>query len=179
MAVNQAYLLPCGRDVEDVWAHLDGGDEHDRACPHCQGARQSLTVLRDLTKELADEETAPPRDLTGRIMAAVRTEIRRHELVGPPGGVRVSAQAVAAVLRFAADGVPGVRARGCRVTEAPDDDLAIEVTMTIAVEFGRFALGAVDEVRSRVASAARAQVGVRLARLDLTVADLYETGGGA
>ena len=179
MAVNQAYLLPCGRDVEDVWEHLDGGDEHDRTCPHCQGARQSLTVLRDLTKELAEEETAPPVDLTGRIMAAVRAEIRRHELLGPQGGVRVSAQAVAAVLRFAADGVPGVRARRCRVTEVAGDDLAIEVAMTIAVEFGVFALGAVDEVRSRVASAAAAQVGVRLARLDLAVADLYETGGGA
>lgn len=179
MAVNQTYRLPCGRDVEDVWAHLDGGDEHDRTCVHCQGARQSLTVLRDLTKELAQEETAPPLDLTGRIMAAVRAEIRRHELVGPPGGMRLSTQAVAAVLRFAADGVPGVRARRCRVTEVPGDGLAVEVAMTIAVEFGRFALGAVDEVRSRVASAAEAQVGVRLVRLDLTVADLYETGGGA
>lgn len=179
MAVNQAYLLPCGRDVEDVWAHLDGGDDHDRTCPHCQSTRQSLSVLRGLTKELAEEDTAPSRDLTGRIMAAVRAEIRRHELLGPPDGVRVSAQAVAAVLRFAADGVPGVRARRCRVTDAPGDDRAIEVTLTIAVEFGLFALAALDEVRDRVATAAEAQVGVRLASLDLSVDDLYETGENA
>lgn len=176
MAVTQGYVLPCGRDVEDVWQHLDAGDEHDRTCQHCQGARQSLTVLRDLTKELADDDTVPARDLTGRIMAAVRTEIRRHELLGSTG-VRVSAQAVAAVLRFAADGVDGVRARRCRVTEVPADDLAIEVEMTIAIAFGRFALPALDEVRDRLATAAQAQVGVHLARLDLTVEDLYEPGG--
>ncbi|MFC4856874.1 Asp23/Gls24 family envelope stress response protein [Actinophytocola glycyrrhizae] len=182
MAVNQGYALPCGRDVEDVWQHLDGGDEHDRTCPHCQGARQSLTVLRDLTRELAEDDAAPSMNLTDRIMSAVRADLRRHELLGPAtaeGGVRVSAQAVAAVLRFAADGVDGVRARGCRVTEVPGDDLAIEVDMAVAVEFGLFALAALDEVRTRVASAAAAQVGVRLARFDVTVADLYDTGGRA
>ncbi|MGB3442030.1 MAG: Asp23/Gls24 family envelope stress response protein [Actinophytocola sp.] len=183
MAVTQGYRLPCGRDVEDVWRHLDAGDEHDRTCRYCRRTRESLLVLRDLTKELADEDIAPPRDLTGRVMAAVRAEIRRHELLGPSadteGGVRLSAQAVAAVLRSAADGVDGVRARRCRVTELSADDRAIEVEMTIAVAFGRFALPALDEVRDRLAAAALAQVGVRLARLDLTVEDLYEPGGRA
>jgi hypothetical protein len=37
---------------------------------------------------------------------------------------------------------------------------------------------ALDEVRSRVAAAAAAQIGVRLARLDLTIEDLYEAGEG-
>jgi hypothetical protein len=179
MAVTEAYLLPCGRDVEDVWQHMTGGgDEHDRTCPHCRGARQSLMVLREVTRELAADDTAPRLDLTGRIMAAIRADVRRHELLGSEGGVRLSVQAVAAVLRFAADGVDGVRARRCTVTEARGDDPAIEVAMTVAVVFGRFAMPALDEVRSRVAAAARAQAGVRLARLDLTIEDLYEAGDG-
>jgi hypothetical protein len=185
MAVTEAYLLPCGRDVEDVWEHLDDNDDNDdnghgRTCPHCLRTQQSLTVLRDLTRELADDDTAPPRDLTGRIMAAVRADLRRHELLGQEArGVRVSAQAVAAVLRYATDGVEGVRARRCRVTEVPGDGLAVEVDMTVVVAFGLFALSTLDEVRARVAAAAAAQVGVRLARLDLSVEDLYDTGGRA
>jgi hypothetical protein len=186
MAVNRAnedYLLPCGRDVEQVWQRLDEieagrADAHELDCPYCRATRESLTMLRGLAQELVEETEEPSLDVTGRIMAAVRAEVRRHDLLPlptpEPGGVRVSARAVAAVLRFAADGVHGVRARHCRVSTTDADDLVMTVEMSVAVSYRGFALHALDEVRARVAAAAEAQIGVRLERLDLILDDLYD-----
>lgn len=181
MAVNRAnedYLLPCGRDVEQVWQRLDEIDAHERDCSYCQATRESLTVLRSLTQELTEDTEGPSLDLTGRIMAAVRADVRRHDLLPlptpEPGAVRVSAHAVAAVLRFAADGVHGVRARHCRVSTTDSDDLGMTVEMSVAVSYRGFARHALDDVRARVAAAAEARIGVRLERLDLILDDLYD-----
>lgn len=202
VTTTDGYRLPCGRDVEEVWQRLDEveagrADAHELDCPHCTGARRGLVVLRDLTGELAADDTEPSRDLTGRIMAAVRADVRRHDLIPVatphPGALRVSTRAVAAVLRFAADSVPGVRARACRVMSldspsSPDsptspgelDEPAIAVELSLAVAYREATERTLDDlladVRARVAAAAPAQVGVRLARLDLRVDDLYETG---
>jgi hypothetical protein len=180
---NEAYRLPCGRDVEQVWQRLDEieagrTDAHERDCAYCQATCESLTVLRSLTQELTEDAEGPSLDLTGRIMAAVRADVRRHDLLPlptpEPGAVRVSAHAVAAVLRFAADGVHGVRARHCRVSTTDTGGLAMTVEMSVAVSYGGFARHALDEVRARVAAAAEARIGVRLERLDLILDDLYE-----
>ncbi|HEY4460117.1 MAG TPA: Asp23/Gls24 family envelope stress response protein [Pseudonocardiaceae bacterium] len=180
MAVNQTtegYELPCGRDVETVWARLDDIDAHQRDCPHCQAARESLLVLRSLTDVMVADESVPSPGLTGRIMSAVRAEVRRGDLVelptGEPGGARISEAAIAALLRFAADQVPGVRARRCRIHAIEEEPGAIEVRMTIAVSYRHFA-GALDRVRARIEAAATGRIGVRLARLDLTVDDVYQ-----
>jgi len=183
MAMNApGYALPCGRDVETAWERLDAvaaglADAHERTCPHCQGAHASLVVLRDATAGLAADEEAPPPGLTGRIMAAVRAEVGRREILDlpceEPGRARISEQAVASVLRFAADTVPGVRARRCRVTPAGDDRQAIDVHLTLAVGYPAFAATALAAVRERVTAAAGARIGVRLNRLDLLVDDIY------
>lgn len=155
-------------------------------------------MLREVTGELAAEDIAPPRDLTSRIMSAVRAEVRRRDLLAlptpEPGGARISVPAVAAVLRFAADTVEGVRARHCQVSvpqpgdaDSPDadfpdgewqdaerQDYAIEVAMEIAVSYRVFTENALGQVRARVTAAAQAGIGLRLARLDLTVTDLYD-----
>ena len=212
MAVNpetQGYLLPCGRDVETVWDRLADvaagrGDEHDLTCPDCRDARASLNALRDVTGELVADTTEPAPHLTGRIMAAVRAEVRRrHDMVtlptSEPGLVRISEHAVAAVLRFAADSVAGVRARRCRVHElrvrtsdpggddssddfgyhsgdhSGDDESGpvLVVELSLAVSYRSFAWRALDLVRERVAAAAATRIGSRLHRLDLIVEDVY------
>ncbi|KZB85359.1 hypothetical protein [Amycolatopsis regifaucium] len=188
MAMNHAtqdYLLPCGRDVEQVWERLDEvdagrADAHELDCPHCRATRESLRVLRGLTHELAEDDTEPSPDLVGRIMSAVRAEVRRRELVPltspEPGEVQVSDQAVAAVLRFAADTVDGVRARRCRVrrsAEDPSDAPGVDVELSLAIAHD-FDGAALDLVRERVTAAAGARVGIRLARLDLVVEDIYD-----
>ncbi|WP_194818451.1 Asp23/Gls24 family envelope stress response protein [Nocardia sp. XZ_19_385] len=188
MAVTQStdndYLLPCGRGLEEVWERLDDldGDDHDVSCPHCPAARESLLTLRNATRELIDEPDPPPPDLFGRIMSAVRADVRRSRTVTVdtplPGAIHVSEQAVATVLRFAADTVDGVRARGCRVRSSePDDDgeQTIAVEMTIAVRNGEHTIDTlVTAVRERARAATNARIGVRLGTLDITVVDLYE-----
>jgi hypothetical protein len=113
-------------------------------------------------------------------MSAVRAEVRRRDMLplptSEPGPLRVSEQAVAAVLRFAADGVPGVRARRCRVTVSPaaDGEMLLAVELGIAVSYHAFAADALAVVRTRVTAAASGRVGLRVTRLDLTVTDLYD-----
>ena len=183
------YLLPCGRSLERVWERLDAvdaglADEHERTCTHCAAARESLLILRGATRELIDEPDPPPPDLFGRIMTAVRTEMRRGRTIDlpgePPGALEVSEQAVAVVLRYAADTVDGVRARGCHVRgngPGADGETTVEVEMTLAVRAdGRSVDEVVPLVRERVRAAASARVGLVLERLDIVVADLYEEG---
>ncbi|WP_327685674.1 Asp23/Gls24 family envelope stress response protein [Streptomyces sp. NBC_00467] len=178
----QGSTLPCGRDIETVWERPSprGGDEsdgHDPACEYCAAARESLAVLREVTGELAAEEIHPPGGVTARIMSAVRAERGRHHMLllpsTEPGDVRVSEQAVAAVLRSAADSVDGVRARHCRIT-ATETVGAVRVELTIAVGYRGFHSDAIEDVRERVRAAAAARVGVSLVHVDLTVEDLYD-----
>ena len=188
MAMNpttQDYLLPCGRDVETVWERLSDveagyADEHELTCPHCSQARAGLLAVRAATEELISDEAEPSAGLTGRIMSAVRADIRRRDLLplatSQDGPLRISEQAVAAVLRFAADGVPGVRARRCQVSAAAaaNGEVALTVELGIAVSYGAFAADALDVVRERVSAAAASRIGTRVDRLDLTVTDLYD-----
>ena len=173
------YELPCERDVEQVWERLDAvgaglADEHELTCPHCRAARESLLALREATTELVAEDDVPPA-LFGRIMSAVRAEVRRGSMVAlptpEPGFVEISEQAVAAVLRYAADTVDGVRARRCRVRTVPG---GVEVELTLAVSLRNVTGGAaLALVRERVTTAAAARVGLTLAKLDLLVDDIF------
>ena len=195
MAMNstaqQGYLLPCGRDIESAGDRLDEGeagrgDEHEQSCPHCRAARESLRVLREVTGHLVEHPLEPSVGLTDRIMAAVRAEARRHDMVAlpsaEPGAVFISEQAAATVLRFAADSVVGVHARRCRVTATPVTPGAdnaggvgtVEVELSVAVSYRSFAAGELEVVRERVSAAAAAGIGVRVARLDVIVTDLYD-----
>ncbi|SMD25944.1 hypothetical protein [Kibdelosporangium aridum] len=188
MAMNDAaarYALPCGRDVEDVWQRLgivDAGhaDSHDLNCPHCTAVRQSLRKLRAAVDELVHDTAEPSVDFVGRIMSAVRAEVRRRDMVPlpttPPHQARISEQAIASVLRFAADTVTGVRARGCRVqvAESIDDVPAISVELSIAISYRSLDPDGYELVRERVAGAVSARIGVRLAKLDIVVADIFD-----
>ncbi|WP_030515544.1 anti-sigma factor [Nocardia sp. NRRL WC-3656] len=181
------YTLPCGRSVEQVWDRLDAveaglADEHESDCPHCAAARESLLTLRAATRELVDEPDPPPPAMFDRIMSAVRAEVRRGRMVSlatpNPGSVEVSEQAIAAVLRYAADTVAGVRARSCRIDDhGPDADggHAITVALSISVRHGDTAVErVVPQVRERVRAAATARAGLALDRLDITVVDVYQ-----
>ncbi|MFD4407024.1 Asp23/Gls24 family envelope stress response protein [Nocardia sp. NPDC058499] len=196
MAVNETterdHLLPCGRDLEQVWQRLDEADAgpadaHEASCPHCRAARESLLALREATRELIGEPDEPPPDLLGRIMSAVRAEARRGHMLELPtphtGDIEVSEQAVAAIVRYAADSVPGVRARNCRVRQGPPEDGApgpLDVELTIAVRFGAATLADVlPDVRVRVAAALPDRIGTTLRKLDIHVGDFYEEGPAA
>lgn len=176
------HALPCGRYIEDLWDRLDiptsaADAEHERGCRHCQTARSSLLALANATRAVLDDTTlTPPAALRGRIMAAVRAEVRRGQRLLLPGGefgaVDVSEQAVAVVLRFAADSVDGVRARKCRVGRT--DAGAVVVQLSIAIRYDSYAsIDRVDTVRARVVSAGTARIGLDISRVDVEVEDLY------
>lgn len=193
---TDGHVLPCGRRVEDLWDRLDAApgspaDEHEQTCPHCRAARSSLQALAEATRAVyQDESLTPPPALRGRIMAAVRAEVRRGDRLPLPSGefgpVDVSEQAVAVVLRFAADTVDGVRARRCRLhlvqgpgqgesAEGEEAGAAVRVELSIAIRYcPKTTVELVEIVRARVAAAAAAQVGLRVARVDIEVDDVFD-----
>ena len=187
------HPLPCGRFVEDVFDDLEVGraDEHSRGCPHCATARRSLTTLMEATRALVDDPAEPPPNLLDRIMQAVRAEGRRGAALplvptddtgaaAPDlGPVDISEQAVAAVVRYAADTVEGVRARSCRIVVDPADPHALRIEMTVSLRYGTGpAQDLLDIVRARIGSALQGQVGVRAGAVDLHVVDLWPDGEG-
>lgn len=182
MAVS-GYLdpptLPCGRLVDSLWQRLDrlATDPHALACPHCQAAARSLYTLRQTTDRLAAQPVEPPRDLTGRIMAVVRAEIRRGRdlpLPTPDGTASLSEYALAAVLRFAADQVPGVRGRSCRVDPVPGRPGHVRVRMGLAVRYGLPVVQVAEQARERITAAAVHYVGIIIDSLDVAVEDVYQ-----
>jgi hypothetical protein len=184
MAVS-GYLdqpaLPCGRLVDDLWEQLDrlGSDPHVSACPYCQTATGSLAPLRRVTGRLADQPVEPPSELTGRIMAVVHSEIRRGRdltlaLPTTAGAASVSEYAIGAVLRFVADRVSGVRARGCRVEPVPDQPGHVWVRLGLAARYGLPLVAVADELRDRLIRAASHHLGLVIDRLDLTIEDVYQ-----
>ena len=178
---GDGYRLPCGRDAAVLWEHLSAGglDEHELGCPHCQAASEGFRALREATGDLAEADVAPPRDLTERIMRAVRTERRRDVFLPVAetglGPIRVATQAAAVVVRFAADQVPGVAARSCTVEQLagePDGWCAVRLDLTL--RYGTDGMAAAARVRELVAAAARELAGFEAARVDITVVDIWQ-----
>lgn len=197
MAVSQTsegYALPCGQQLNTLWENLEAGTAgapgtHEETCPHCQTALSGLTALREATARLAAAPVPVPPRLTGRIMAVVRADGRRTRLLPlpaadlePGGQAEISEQAVAVVLRFAADSVGGIRARRCSLQalspdESPDAEPGwVNVELTLAIRY-RAGAGTLDAVRRAVLAAAETRIGLRVARCDLLVEDVW-TGSG-
>jgi hypothetical protein len=181
MAVNLADdRLPCGHDIDQLWDQLAKGtpNEHARSCEYCQAALNEIRPLRMATSELAAEPVRPPADLSGKVMAAVRARIAtapRIALPGPAGNrLFISERAAAFILRAAGDTVDGVRARSCRITpDAHDMSTPTDLRLSISLRFGMPALAAARAVRMAVRTAARAQLGLTLGRIDIDVVDVH------
>lgn len=189
MALNSrigGHPLPCGRLVEDLYDDLDAGrvDPHDTSCEHCATARRSLSQLAQATQALVLDTAGPPPALLDRIMQAVHAELRHGPMLPLPteagtemGPADISEQAVAAVLRYAADAIAGVEARSCRVYPVADRPGLVRVAMSLSL---RYRTGPAErllaEVRSRIATALSGQVGLQPVAVDLEVVDLWDFG---
>ncbi|MFJ7206586.1 Asp23/Gls24 family envelope stress response protein [Streptomyces sp. NPDC098789] len=197
-----AELLPCGRDLADLWEEPRSGTErahlparpaaHPPACPHCAAALDDLARLRDAVR--ADGPDDPDGGLGGaadldgaalieRIMGVVRLELRpgRTLPLGEPEEDGWIFEAVAAkVLRAAADGVPGARSGSCRIRpeEAGGRGAAargpVDVEIEVTVGMTRNAREVAELVRARVRGAADAALGMEVAAVHVRVADLHE-----
>ncbi len=141
MALTNGGRLGCGREVENVWAHIDNApDEHEATCPDCQAARADLAGLASATTAMVDADRDDARlvnqpSALAAIVAIARTEVRRGRtlpLTRPPaqpsnlpsnlpaasetGELTISEQAAASIIREASDGLADVEARRCRVS---------------------------------------------------------------
>ena len=188
--------LSCGRSIDDVWSHLDGApDEHERRCPYCLEARARLLRLSDAaadlrTSEAADPTLQPDPGFTASVMGLVRAEVRRGQAIPLDGdddpGLTISEQAVVGLVWAAADSVPGVRARRCRVRVALDDDpdgtdapervfeggTLVDVSLSLALQPGTSLVDATATLRGRVTDRVGAESGLRVRRVDLAVEDV-------
>jgi len=182
--VNDSYLLPCGHDASILWEHVAAGslDHHEQACPHCLAAAEGFRALLEATGEYAELDVVPPRDLTMRIMRAVRTERRRDSFlpIGETalGPIRIAAQAAAVVLRFAADQAGGAVARSCSIEPSDADPSGLAgtyvVRLDLALRYGVDGTATVERVRNLVFTAARDLAGFDAERVDITVVDLWQ-----
>lgn len=132
MAVTQATRLGCGRDVDDVWDHIDQPpDGHEQACPYCTKARADLAELSVATRQLAaadreDSALRVPDGMLSDVLTIVRTEVRRGRTIplerrvpargdGSEGDLgadlTVSEQLIATVVREVCDLNPDVEVR--------------------------------------------------------------------
>jgi len=181
MAVNlSADRLPCGHDIDVLWDHLmrDVPDEHTRSCEHCQAALTEIRPLRKALRALAAEPVRPPADLHARVMAAVRGRIAAAPRIALPGPVGnrlvISEHAVAVILRAAGDTVDGVRARSCRLPrDAQNLSTATNLELSVSLRCDMPVAAAARAVRVALRTAARAQLGLTLGRIDIDVEDVH------
>ncbi|MFD7154999.1 Asp23/Gls24 family envelope stress response protein [Kribbella sp. NPDC059898] len=174
MEVTDLHPLACGRTVEDVWEELDSGtpSAHLAECPHCRTARASLEQLAAATEALIDDPVDLPTGLLDRIMTAVRADVNLGRTI-PLGSaeVELSVPALAAVLRYAVDAVPGIRARQCRIELVGHD--TVRASMTVALKFGGGQVAALEQARERAATALHAQIGYAVESFDFEVVDVW------
>lgn len=120
--------LGCGRDIDQVWDHLDRApDPHELTCPYCQAARADLAGLAEATRQLRVDDATNPDLQPGpavldRILAVARAEVRRGRrlpLDQPDSDGTtpntVSEQAVTTVVRRVGDRTADIQIRRCSI----------------------------------------------------------------
>ncbi|HEY4421545.1 MAG TPA: Asp23/Gls24 family envelope stress response protein [Pseudonocardia sp.] len=181
-----APRLACGRDAALVWDRAAAGtppDAHERDCPHCNAAFADARGLDAVVHRMASQDLEPPPSMMDRVMAAVRTELRPHDLLtlsSPHGPVRLSRPAAAAVLRHVVDRMDGLRARSCRIEQPTGADgrapHAADVAITVTARFGVDLASVTARVRQMVIAAGEQALGVPVRRVDIDVVDLFGEG---
>ena len=178
--------LSCGRSIDDVWSHLDGvPDVHERDCPYCLEARARLLRLSQVTADLRtaqadDPELQPAPGFASSVMSLVRAEVRRGQAlpldVDEDPGLTISEQAVVSLVWAAADTVPGVRARRCRVQLVERDPdtgpTDVDVDLAVAVHAGTPIQEATGRLRALVKARVDAEAGLRVRRVTIVVEDV-------
>ncbi|WP_433299533.1 Asp23/Gls24 family envelope stress response protein [Pseudonocardia sp. CA-142604] len=180
--------LACGRDAALAWDRAAAGtppDAHERDCPHCNAAFADARGLDAVVHRMASQELEPPPSMMDRVMAAVLTELRPHDLLtlsSPHGPARLSRPAAAAVLRHVVDRMDGLRARSCRIEQPAGADAAggaphaADVAITVTARFGVDLASVTARVRQMVIAAGEQALGVPVRRVDIDVVDLFGEG---
>jgi hypothetical protein len=188
--------LACGRDPALLWdraaenaAENAALDEHERACRHCRAAYADAQGLDAVAHRMAAQRIEPPQTVLDRVLTAVVTELRPHDLLAlpsPQGSARLSTAAAAAVLRRVVDGMGGLRARSCRISQegavgqdsaAGADPHSVDVRISVAARFGVDLASVTARVRQMVIVAGEQVLGLPVRRVDIDVVDLLGDDG--
>jgi hypothetical protein len=176
--------LRCGRSIDDVWDHVDDlPDAHESTCPDCQEARARLIRLSNATADLRVHEVTTPAlqpdpSLLGSVMGVVQAEGRRGQLLPLSDETpeqTISEQAVVGLVWAAADDVPGIRARRCRIHRAPAAAPAstqVDIHLTLATTLGTSIPQVTELLRGRVRQMVTAKTGLGVRWVDLDVEDM-------
>ncbi|MCU1536656.1 MAG: hypothetical protein JWP82_1007 [Humibacillus sp.] len=196
MAVTPTTRLGCGRDVEEVWAHVDEPPTpHEQACPDCTRVRADLAELSSATEDLRDAdrhdpELRVPEGVLTDLLAIVRTEVRRGRLLplegaggdGAEPSLTVSDHVVAAVVRDCCDREADVEARRVTVEAAGGDlppergstETEVTVRLKVSVRHTAVVPQVAASLRDAIRHAISTRVGVSAPRVDITVEDVHD-----
>lgn len=188
--------LPCGRALWDVWERAESGgrDPHAEACPHCTEALRTLWRLEDVVSAAREgDREGDPREyesdasaLVGRVMDVVRLELRPGRTL-PLGEAAedlwIVEAAAARTVRAAAESLPGVRAGSCRIEALAQEGAApasrwprgpVHIRAEVAVALTWNLQEVAERVRRAILEAVDAELGMRVAAVDVTVADILD-----
>lgn len=189
---NETSRLGCGRRIDDLWEVIDRPpNNHEKNCPDCQQARVALYNLASVTDAMRQQEPdhsalQPSGRVKQNIMMVARAEVRRGHRIQltttEAGTIQISAQALAALVRFAADTLSGVRARRCSIDPFTPggagarvvDSSAIRITLKVAVSSALSIPPTMEALRERVSAVVSAQVALNSRQIDVIVEDLYD-----
>ncbi|WP_026536488.1 hypothetical protein [Arthrobacter sp. H14] len=192
MALNdETPRLGCGRRIDELWEAIDQPPgNHEKTCRDCQQARAALYNLASVTEAMRGQDRRglyPSSRVKETIMTVARAEVRRSHRIQlthtKTGTIQISAQALAALVRFAADTLPGVRARRCSIdpyrpapsAEGSQVDAAdIHLTLKVAVSAALSIPPTMEALRERVIAVVSAQVALNSRQIDVIVEDLYD-----
>ncbi|MEV6318833.1 hypothetical protein [Streptomyces sp. NPDC051776] len=170
--------LPCGRPLSLAWEqardHTGASDPHIASCTYCTQAVEGLTDLDRATLALRTQERPSGTTFAGRVIDAVRTEVRigRTLLLDDPArDLRISETAAAKVLRRAADTVPGTQAGSCRLTPT-GDGTRVHVDLTLTSGLAAPLPQRADLVRKAVLRAADRVLGLAVTAVDIEIVDV-------
>lgn len=199
MALEDTPRLGCGRSIDHLWSTLDApAGPHEEHCAQCRDARAKMLQLRQATAALKDAEASDPtltprRGLKDSIMEIARAEARRSRLLSVQdraGGItEISEQALSSVVRVAAAGVPGIRARRCRIEVSTADMLPttagthgtsggpwppLIINLRVAAAPNTRIPHTVALLRHQIGVSIAERVGIDSATINITVEDLYD-----
>lgn len=189
---DETPRLGCGRRIDDLWEAIDRPpNNHEKNCLDCQQARVALYNLASVTEAMRQQEPDHPAlQPSGRvketIMMVARAEVRRGRRIQltttEAGTIQISAQALAALARFAADTMGGVRARRCSIDPFTPagagakvmNSSEIRIKLKVAVSSALSIPPTMEALRERVTAVVSAQVALNSRQIDVIVEDLYD-----
>lgn len=173
---------PCGQGPPSVSPHHhEAGDTGQRPVagprvtprPPCDTG--GGPALDDATKILRELDPPSTQSLIARVMALVQRELspgRTLPLDDPTLSLQIAERAASAVLRRAADEVPGVTAASCRLTHS-GPSTGVRVRMTLVAGMNRPLPETAGLVRRSVTDVSGHRLGLSVTAVDITVVEIH------